>query len=161
MDNSFNKILFLTSFCCMAIDGEIASEEYSLLKEMSKQKIFGNIDIITDYNRCIEVLKQDGRNFINSYFQSIDNIQFEEDEKLRIIDVAVKTIYADNKIEYAEVKFFKSLCQHLSVDKDIIVKNNPDVDEYWLEEDILSQEDNDKFMDLIDFSNINYEKSNS
>ena len=92
MDNSFNKILFLTSFCCMAIDGEIASEEYSLLKEMSKQKIFGNIDIITDYNRCIEVLKQDGRNFINSYFQSIDNIQFEEDEKLRIIDVAVKTI---------------------------------------------------------------------
>ena len=65
MDNSFNKILFLTSFCCMAIDGEIASEEYSLLKEMSKQKIFGNIDIITDYNRCIEVLKQDGRNFIN------------------------------------------------------------------------------------------------
>ena len=128
---------------------------------MSKQKIFGNIDIITDYNRCIEVLKQDGRNFINSYFQSIDNIQFEEDEKLRIIDVAVKTIYADNKIEYAEVKFFKSLCQHLSVDKDIIVKNNPDVDEYWLEEDILSQEDNDKFIDLIDFSNINYEKSNS
>ena len=92
MDNSFNKILFLTSFCCMAIDGEIASEEYSLLKEMSKQKIFGNIDIITDYYRCIEVLKQDGRNFINSYFQSIDNIQFEEDEKLRIIDVAVKTI---------------------------------------------------------------------
>ena len=161
MDNSFNKILFLTSFCCMAIDGEIASEEYSLLKEMSKQKIFGNIDIITDYYRCIEVLKQDGRNFINSYFQSIDNIQFEEDEKLRIIDVAVKTIYADNKIEYAEVKFFKSLCQHLSVANDIIVKNNPDVDEYWLEEDILSKEYNDTFIDLIDFSNINYEKSNS
>ena len=45
------------------------------------------------------------------------------------------------------MKFFKSLCQHLSVDKDIIVKNNPDVDEYWLEEDILSQEDNDKFID--------------
>ena len=118
-------------------------------------------EVVPDYNRCIEVLKQDGRNFINSYFQSIDNIQFEEDEKLRIIDVAVKTIYADNKIEYAEVKFFKSLCQHLSVAKDIIVKNNPDVDEYWLEEDILSQEDNDKFIDLIDFSNINYEKSNS
>lgn len=154
MHNSFNKILFLTSFCCMAIDGEIATEEYSLLKDMSKQNLFGDIDISADFDRCVEVLQHDGRNFINTYFQSIDNIQFEEDEKLRIIDVAVRTIYADNKIEYAEVKFFKSLCKHLRIDKEIILNSNPNVDEYWLEEDIASQEDNDLFINLIDFSNI-------
>lgn len=154
MDNSFNKILFLTSFCCMAIDGEIATEEYTLLKEMSKQNLFGDIDICADFDRCVEVLQHNGSNFINTYFQSIDNIEFEEDEKLRIIDVAVRTIYADNKIEYAEVKFFKSLCKHLRIDKEIILNNNPNVDEYWLEEDMVPQEDNDSFINLIDFSNI-------
>ena len=38
MDNSFEKILFLTSFCCMACDGEIAPEEYNLMKSFSEKE---------------------------------------------------------------------------------------------------------------------------
>ena len=62
MDESFNKILFLTSFCCMAIDGEIAKEEYDLLKNFSDtEKLFGPINVDEEFQKCMNVLKTIGR----------------------------------------------------------------------------------------------------
>ena len=42
----FNKVLLLTSVCCMACDGEIAKEEVSTLRKLSdEQQLFGKEDL--------------------------------------------------------------------------------------------------------------------
>ena len=41
-----NELLLRTAFACMSCDGDIASEEVDLIKQLSKEKnLFGDIDI--------------------------------------------------------------------------------------------------------------------
>lgn len=137
MDNSFENILFLTSFCCMACDGDIATEELEQLNNFSKKELlFKSLNISDEFNKCLTILKDIGDDFIKSYFQAIETVNLTEKEKLSIIDVAVKTILADNKVEYSEIKFFKSLVSSLNVEKQIILENVSNIEDYWLEEDL-------------------------
>ena len=153
MDESFNKILFLTSFCCMAIDGEIAKEEYGLLKNFSDtEKLFGSINVDEEFQKCMDVLKTIGGDFVKSYLQAVHKIEFAENEKVQILDIAVRTIYADKRIEYAEIKFFKSLYNHLNIPKDVVLRNVSNVDDYWLDDDMTSNTLD--YLQDIDFSLI-------
>lgn len=137
MDNSFENILFLTSFCCMACDGDIATEELEQLNNFSKKELlFKSLNISDEFNKCLTILKDIGDDFIKSYFQAIETVNLTEKEKLSIIDVAVKTILADNKVEYSEIKFFKSLVSSLNVEKQTILENVSNIEDYWLEEDL-------------------------
>lgn len=137
MDNSFENILFLTSFCCMACDGEIASEEVELLRNFSvHEQMFNTLDIKEEFSKCFALLTKLGNDFIKSYFQAIGKISFTDDEKISILDVAVKTILADNKVEYSEIKFFKSLFNAVNIDKNIALEKVPNIEEYWLEDDL-------------------------
>lgn len=152
MDNSFENILFLTSFCCMACDGDIAAEELDQLNSFSKkEKFFNTININDEFNRCLTILNEFGDDFIRSYFQAIETIDFTEKEKFCIIDVAVKTILADNKVEYSEIKFFRSIVSSLNIEKDLILENVSNIEDYWLEEDLSSGSDY-KYFDNTEFS---------
>lgn len=151
MDNSFENILFLTSFCCMACDGDIATEELEQLNNFSKKELlFKSLNISDEFNKCLTILKDIGNDFIKSYFQAIETINLTEKEKLSIIDVSVKTILADNKVEYSEIKFFKSLVSSLNIEKQIILENVSNIEDYWLEED-LSESDY-KYFENTEFS---------
>ena len=126
----------------MACDGEIAPEEYNLMKSFSeKEHLFDSLSFNEEFNKCLDILKEIGSNFINSYFQAITTIDLDEKEKLEIIDIAVRTILADNKVEYSEIKFFKSLVSSLDIDKDLVIKSVPNIEDYWLEEDLPGRSD--------------------
>lgn len=126
----------------MACDGEIAPEEYNLMKSFSeKENLFDSLSFNEEFNKCLDILKEIGSNFINSYFQAITTIDLNEKEKLEIIDIAVRTILADNKVEYSEIKFFKSLVSSLDIDKDLVIKSVPNIEDYWLEEDLSGRSD--------------------
>lgn len=151
MDNSFENILFLTSFCCMACDGNIATEELEQLNNFSKKELlFRSLNISDEFNKCLTILKDIGDDFIKSYFQAIETINLTEKEKLSIIDVAVKTILADNKVEYSEIKFFKSLVSSLNIEKKIILENVSNIEDYWLEEDLSGSDY--KYFENTEFS---------
>lgn len=151
MDNSFENILFLTSFCCMACDGDIATEELEQLNNFSKKELlFKSLNISDEFNKCLTILKDIGNDFIKSYFQAIETINLTEKEKLSIIDVAVKTILADNKVEYSEIKFFKSLVSSLNIEKQIILENVSNIEDYWLEEDLSGSDY--KYFENTEFS---------
>ena len=155
MENSFNNILFLTSFCCMAIDGDIAEEELKQLQSFAEEdKLFGEINVEEEYSKCLNVLKQIGADFVKSYLEAIEQIDFSDNEKYQLLEVAVKTIYADKKIEYNEIKFFKSLCNRLNLSKESIIENVANVEEYWLEDDLASNAANFDFLHDVNFSQI-------
>lgn len=155
MENSFNNILFLTSFCFMAIDGDIAKEEIKQLQSFAEEdKLFGEINVEEEYSKCLNVLKRIGADFVKSYLEAIEQIDFSDNEKYQLLEVAVKTIYADEKIEYNEIKFFKSLCNRLNLSKESIIENVVNVEEYWLEDDLASNASNFDFLHDVNFSQI-------
>lgn len=85
-----------------------------------------------------------GKEFISHYFDLLDKSDLSEKEELTLIDFAIQTIKADEKIEYSEIKFFKNIRHRLKIDDENILAVFPDIEQY-LEEDIITE----SFLDRI------------
>lgn len=150
----FNKVLLLTSVCCMACDGEIAKEEIANLKELSEeQHLFKKEELNETLPVIIKSLNEFGYEFVKSYLNLLEKSEFNEQQSIQILDVAAKTINADNKIEYDEIKFFKTIRRYLEVSDEQIMSQVEGVEDYWLSEDA---QDNNMSAFEINFSNVDY-----
>ena len=133
-----NKLLLRTAFACMSCDGDIASEEVDLIKQMSKEKLlFGEIDIDKELNELVKEINLKGKGFLKQYLISLAEESLTEEQELKVADVAVQTIRADNRIEYSEIKFFKVLRSNLKIVSDETLLEKIDgIDENYLAQDI-------------------------
>ena len=142
---SFDKLLLKTAFCCMASDGDIDKREIALIKLMcEKSTLFKELNFLDEINNLINKLNSKGKEFISNYFDLLKKSSLSEEEELILIDFAIKTIKADEKIEYSEIKFFKNIRHRLNVSDDKILASFPDIEQF-LEKDILTE----SFLDKI------------
>jgi len=133
-----NELLLRTAFACMSCDGDIATEEVELIKQMSEEKhLFGEIDIDKELDALVKEINLKGKGFLKHYLISLAEDTLTEEQELKIAEVAVQTIRADNKIEYSEIKFFKVLRSNLKIvsDKTLLEKIDG-IDENYLAQDI-------------------------
>jgi hypothetical protein len=136
---NFNKLLLKTAFSCMACDGDIDKREVVLIKTMHQQKkIFGEIEINQELDNLLLEINRDGHKFLRSYFNELTSSELTEQNELKLIEAAIDTIKADNKVEYSEIKFFKVIRSKLKIDNEPILAIHPDFEEY-LEQDIISE----------------------
>ena len=134
----FNQLLLKTAFSCMACDGSIDKREVKLLKKMSNEKQeFGDIDINAQLDTLLLSINKDGHQFLKDYFSELTSTELSEDEELKIVEVAIDTIKADENVEYSEIKFFKVIRSKLAIPDEKVLKQHPDFEEY-LEQDIIS-----------------------
>ena len=122
----------------MSCDGDIAKEEVKLIKQMSKEKqLFGDVDIDKELNKLVKEINLKGKSFLKQYLNSLAEQTMTEDEELKVADVAVQTIRADNVIQYSEIKFFKVLRSNLKIVSDETLLEEIDgIDENYLAQDI-------------------------
>jgi dGTP triphosphohydrolase len=133
-----NELLLRTAFACMSCDGDIATEEVDLIKQMSKEKhLFGDVDINKELEVLIDEINQKGKGFLKQYLTSLAEQTLTDEEELQVADVAVQTIRSDNKIEYSEIKFFKVIRSNLKiVSDDTLLEKIEGIDENYLAQDI-------------------------
>ena len=133
-----NELLLRTAFACMSCDGDIATEEVEMIKQMAKDKhLFGDIDIDKELNELINEINVKGKGFLKQYLAYLAEQSLTEDQELNVADVAVQTIRSDNKIEYSEIKFFKVLRSNLKIISDETLLEKIDgIDENYLAQDI-------------------------
>lgn len=123
----------------MACDGDIDKREVVLIKTMHQEKkIFGEIDINQELENLLLEINRDGHKFLKSYFNELTSTELSEQDELKLIEVAIDTINADDKVEYSEVKFFKVIRSKLKIDNEPILAKHPDFEDY-LEQDIISE----------------------
>lgn len=132
------ELLLKTAFACMSCDGDIASEEVELIREMhDKENLFGDIDINKRLEELVKEINEKGKVFLADYLKALGESNLTEEEELKIADVAVQTIRADNIIQYSEIKFFKVLRSNLkSVSDEILLEKIDGIDENYLAQDI-------------------------
>lgn len=117
----------------MACDGEIADSEISLVKKLTLQSnSFGDVDVEQMLNSYVEAINQNGLLFISQYIQEIKDAEFTDDEALNLISLAIKTIEADDNIEYSEVRFFKKIRSQLKISDSKILNILPDKEDFLL-----------------------------
>lgn len=133
-----NELLLRTAFACMSCDGDIATEEVDMIKQMSKEKnLFGDVEIDKVLDKLVDEINQKGKGFLKQYLVSLAEQTLTEDEELKIADVAVQTIRADNVIQYSEIKFFKVLRSNLKIVSDeTLLEKIEGIDEEYLAQDI-------------------------
>jgi uncharacterized tellurite resistance protein B-like protein len=134
----FNKLLLKTAFSCMACDGDIDKREIQLIKKLHQQySTFGEIDIEDEIEKLLVAINKDGHQFLKNYFNELTCTELTEANELKLIEVAIETIKADDKVEYSEIKFFKVIRSKLKIDNESILEKHPDFEDY-LEQDIIS-----------------------
>ncbi len=127
------EIYLLTAFVCSACDGEIASEEVLLVKELcAKSDLFGELDVETNLNEYVASINERGVRFINDYLHILSNTNLSAQEQLQIIKIAIDVIEADNQVLYSEIKFFKKLRSCLSISDEEILSAMPSKEDYLL-----------------------------
>ncbi|OEY72825.1 hypothetical protein [Salegentibacter salarius] len=134
----FNKLLLKTAFSCMACDGDIDKREIKLIKRLHKDnKTFGEIDINTELNTLLLAINKDGHQFLKGYFNELTTTELTKANELKLIEVAIDTIKADEKVEYSEIKFFKVIRSKLKIKNERILEKHPDFEDY-LAQDIIT-----------------------
>ena len=134
----FNKLLLKTAFSCMACDGDIDNREIKLIKQLQKErKTFGEIDINDELDSLLLAINKDGNQFLKGYFNELTTSELTEANELKLIEVAIGTIKADEKVEYSEIKFFKVIRSKLKIENEPILEKHPDFEDY-LEQDIIT-----------------------
>lgn len=132
----FDKLLIKTAFCCMAADGDIDKKEITVIKNLcADSPLFQNFDFNTEINALLEKINNDGKGFINYYFNILNESKLSDSEELEILKFAIQTIHADEKVEYSEIKFFKAITRCLEVSDEVIIENFPEM-EMFLGDDI-------------------------
>lgn len=127
------ELLLKTIFACIACDGEIAAEEVCLLREIvSKTDLFDGVEIDDTLKRYVESINRDGALFLKQYLNEVAECKLSKDEQMCLVDLALKTIEADNRIDYSEVKFFKKIRTRLTLSDEEILAQHPDKEDYLL-----------------------------
>lgn len=122
----------------MACDGNIDKRELILIKKLHQEKkYFGEIDIDQELEQLLVAINKDGLKFLKDFLTELNSGGLTEEQELKIVEVAINTIMADEKVEYSEIKFFKVIRSKLKIDNDPILERHPDFEEY-LEQDIIS-----------------------
>lgn len=149
---TLQELKLKTIFCCMSCDGDIADEEIAMVKKMTKETtIFNGMDTESLLNNYISEINKEGQVFLKKYLKDLASTGINDDEQLEIVDLAIKTIEADNKIEYSEVKFFKKIRARLSLTDNQILEKHPDKEDFLLP-DINVMED--PILENVTFANI-------
>ena len=136
-----DKELYLkTAFCCMACDGNIAEEEVQLIRDYTKESlVFQGLDVEKLLNDYIKAINATGMSFLNSYLSEIKSIDMTETEELQLVKIAIQMIEADKEVLYSEIKFFKRIRKCLSVSDEVLNREFPDKEDFFLP-DIAQQE---------------------
>ena len=117
----------------MACDGEIAKEEIEMVKHLSSEyDIFSDVEIESYLNRWIAAINENGKVFLGNYLNELSKANLSLSEQAFVIDLAIKTIEADERIEYTEIKFFKKLRSRLSITDEEILKRHSDKEDFLL-----------------------------
>lgn len=136
----FSQLLLRTAFSCMSCDGEIAQEEVNLIKKISSENGFmREFDINVELEKLLEEIKIKGKSFLKEYLLLLEENTLSKEQSFSVLQLALDTIKADNKIEYSEIKFFKIIRSNLEsiTDKEIL-EHVEGIDETYLAQDIKS-----------------------
>ena len=124
----FEKLLFITAVCVMACDGEINDSEIQELKLISKNTpYFKDLDYQTELNSIMFDIKNN-TNIMKQYFGIIKVAELSPVQELLILEVVLRMMYADNRIDENEVKLIRIIKAYLRIPDQIIFERFGEID---------------------------------
>lgn len=125
----------------MACDGDIATEEIATVGRLSAEHQLLNEGLEEQLNAWVKELNERGSLFLRAYINELSASNLGHDEEMKLVALAIETIEADERIEYAEVKFFKRIRRALKqISNEDILAQHPDKEDFLLEDNFYTEE---------------------
>lgn len=155
----FQRILFHSAMCVMACDGEIHDSEITELEVIAKKPYyFSELEFNSELEKMLNDFVTNEKNVVLDYFNELEAEFFLPTQSLQILEIILRIIHADNRIDPNEIKFLKIVKSKLQVSNEIFLKrfgdvsylslNHQDNKVYESEEWVNSE------VDLPDFSHL-------
>lgn len=117
----FKKLLFKTAFCVMTCDGDIDDLEVQEMVKIDKNtSYFNDIDLSEELDILVKRVKKEGKELIKDLFKFLRETKIDIVQELLLIEITIRMINADNRVDENEVKFLNLLRSKLDVDDQII-----------------------------------------
>ena len=151
---AFQKFLLKSAIYVIACDGSIDEVEISEIKNMVDNEIyFMGFDIEKPFESSLSYIKQNGKKAINEYLSELSQLNLNEKQELVLIEVLIRTIESDNKIEDSEVKFLQMVKSKLDISEETIITQFPKQMKYLI--DFNNYGLREEFTDVIELSSDN------
>ncbi|WP_347841538.1 TerB family tellurite resistance protein [uncultured Draconibacterium sp.] len=150
----FQNFLLKSAIAVMACDGVIQNEEIEEIKNMVSNEIyFMGYDFEKPFETNLNYIKSNGKVAINEYLTELSTLNLNDKQELRLIEVLIRTIESDNKIETNEIKFIQLVKSKLKISEETIIANFPRQMSYLIDSNNYGLEN--KFNEEIDFTDKN------
>jgi len=137
--SDFAKLLIKTVFSFMTCDGHIDAKEIEFLKNLAKEKVDqSGIDIEVELNQLVELINLKGLDFFDDYFKKLNNASLTEEQELLLLESAIQTITADDKVKREEINFLKILRTALKSPDQKILERFPKIGKNFIHKDAFT-----------------------
>ncbi|MDF1868398.1 MAG: TerB family tellurite resistance protein [Saprospiraceae bacterium] len=153
---AYQKILFRTAMCVMACDGEIHDSEIEEIRLAYEQTdFFRDLVFKTELELVLNDFKRDEKKVVMEYFNHLTSSDLTPVQELQILEIILRIIYADDRIDKNEVLFLQAVKSKLNVPDEIFYKRFGEVScmQIGHMESKLVPEEN-KFLDGFELSGI-------
>jgi len=135
MKNSeFKDFLFKSAVIAMACDGNIAEEEINEIKNIVDNEIyFMGYEYEEPLQKNIEAIKIDGKNVVNQFLQEITTNNLNEHQELLLVEVLLRVIQADAKVEENELWLLHLAKSKLKIDEQKLIIKFPQQVDYLMD----------------------------
>ena len=125
-NNDFKSLLFRTAVIAMACDGDIADSEIQMIKDLAKKDIYLiGLDFENLLISSVEDIKLNGKALVNSFLIELNDKQFNDSQKLKLIDICLSIINADSTVEESELVFLHLVIDRLKIDQETLIVEFP------------------------------------
>ena len=122
----FQNFLLKSAIAVMACDGSIDNSEIIEIKEMVSNEIyFMGFDYEKPFEDNLNYIKSNGTKAINEYLSELSSLCLNDKQELRLIEVLIRTIESDKKVELNEKKFLQLVKSKLNVSEETIITEFP------------------------------------
>jgi uncharacterized tellurite resistance protein B-like protein len=133
-NTDFKTFLFKSAVLAMACDGNIADEEVNEIKNIVANEIyFMGYDFEEPLKNNIDNIKTNGKGAINQYLQEIGTSDLNEHQEILLVEVLLRMIQADTKVEESELKFLQMVKSKLKTDEQTLIVKFPHQIDYLID----------------------------
>ena len=122
----FQDLLLKSAVSVIACDGSIDDSEILEIRNMAENEIyFMGYDYELPLTTNLSYIKERGSIAINEYLNDLANADLNANQELLLIEVLIRAIESDQKVEPNEIKFLQMVKSKLKTSEETIITRFP------------------------------------
>lgn len=123
---AFQNLLLKSAVSVIACDGSIEESEISEIRNMAENEIyFMGYDFEEALEETLNTIKEKGSIAINDYMKEVAVANLNDNQELLLIEVLIRAIESDEKVEPNEIKFLQMVKSKLKTSEETIITKFP------------------------------------